>query len=403
MYPLSGIKVVELATVVAAPTAARVLCDFGADVIKIESLKGDDMRSAGNSEHVPCTDDYNPLFTITNSNKKLIAINLKTAEGKELLKALLQDADVFITNIRLRSLERLGLDYPTLSQEFPRLVYAHFSGYGTAGPDAQKPGFDSTAFWLRNGPVVDWQTADAYPFYPSYAFGDLATSSAFLSGILMALLGRDKTGRGTLVKTSLLSSGIWCNGISAVSSQSQFGGSAPLDPIRPPDPFSAVYRCADGRWIGFYCNNYDNEIEKFARIFGIEDILTDERWQSVERLHATDAIAEAKQRMNEIFLQKDSGEWARIFTENNVSYEIAYSAEHIEKDEQAWANGYLEEVSFGEGRRVAMPTPPIQFADFERRSYTPTGALGSDTDEILRIHGYSAEAAAKLKELGCIR
>lgn len=103
MYPFSGIKVVELATVVAAPTAARVLCDFGADVIKIESHKGDDMRSAGNSEHVPCTDDYNPLFTITNSNKKLIAINLKTAEGKELLKALLKDADVFITNIRLRS------------------------------------------------------------------------------------------------------------------------------------------------------------------------------------------------------------------------------------------------------------------------------------------------------------
>ena len=151
--PLEGIRVVELATVVAAPTASRVLCAFGAEVIKVETKIGDEMRRAGEFEMVVCEDDKNPLFTIQNSGKRLTSIDLKNPDGKAAFLKLLETADVFLTNVRLPSLGRLGLDYETLHKAYPGLVYAHFSGFGPKGPDAAKPGFDSTAFWLRSGPT----------------------------------------------------------------------------------------------------------------------------------------------------------------------------------------------------------------------------------------------------------
>ena len=137
---------------------------------------------------VVCEDDKNPLFTIQNSGKRLTSIDLKNPDGKAAFLKLLETADVFLTNVRLPSLGRLGLDYETLYKAYPGLVYAHFSGFGPKGPDAAKPGFDSTAFWLRSGPMADWQVPGSFPFTPTYAFGDMATSSAFLSGILMAII-----------------------------------------------------------------------------------------------------------------------------------------------------------------------------------------------------------------------
>ena len=146
--PLEGVKVVEMGTVVAAPTTARVLASYGADVIKVETLDGDVMRQAGTHEFTPYEDDLNPLFTVHNSGKKFISLNFKTEEGKKVLLDLLKDADVFITNVREQSLVRNGLDYETMKEHNPGLIYAHFLGYGETGPAANNPGFDISAFWL---------------------------------------------------------------------------------------------------------------------------------------------------------------------------------------------------------------------------------------------------------------
>ena len=150
--PLEGVKVVEMATVVAAPTTARMLCAYGAEVIKVETVSGDVMRLSGTHEFTPYEDDCNPLFTIHNSNKKFISVNIKTEEGKKVLLDLIRDSDVFITNVREKSLQRSGLDYESLCEVNPRLIYAHFKGYGDKGPSANDPGFDISAFWLRSGP-----------------------------------------------------------------------------------------------------------------------------------------------------------------------------------------------------------------------------------------------------------
>lgn len=133
-------------TVVAAPTCARMLCAYGAEVIKVEALQGDVMRSGGVHEFVPYEDDLNPLFTIHNSNKKFLSLDLKKEKGKTILLDLLSHADVFITNIREQSLRRNGLDYETLKDMFPALIYAHFSGYGPKGRLPKTQGLTSRLF-----------------------------------------------------------------------------------------------------------------------------------------------------------------------------------------------------------------------------------------------------------------
>ena len=401
--PLKGIKVVELATVVAAPVAGRMLCSYGAELVKVESLNGDDLRHAGSFEGVVCEGDKNPLFTVPNSGKKLVSINLKSEEGMEAMMKLLSDADVFLTNVRKGGLKRLGLDYETLSEKFPQLIYAHFSGYGPNGPSATNPGFDTTAFWLRSGPMADWQVPGYFPFNPSYAFGDMATSSVLLSGILMAIIGREQTGKGTLVNTSLFASGIWCNSISVVSNQEQFDGKRSLDPMRPADPFSQYYLCKDGRWIGIFDNEYHREREKFAALFNLPELLTDPRYETLESLKESDAICEVVGKLNELFRTKDSSEWRAFLIENSVSCEVMRCARDVRSDPQAIENHYVEKVSYRDGLDVMMPCPPIHFSDYTRRAYKPAGVIGNDTQEVFRNMGYSDEEIEKMYENNIIK
>lgn len=401
--PLQGVKVVEMATVVAAPTTARMLSAYGAEVIKVETLDGDVMRLSGTHEMTPYEDDLNPLFTIHNSNKKFISLNFKTEAGKKILLGLIGDADVFITNVREKSLAKSGLDYETLKEKFPKLIYAHFKGYGDKGPAAADPGFDITAFWLRGGAMADWETKGAFPMVPTYAFGDMVTSSSFLSGILMALYARTRTGKGTKVNTSLYASGIWCNAIGVVQTQFERKHLNP-HPLRPTDPFSQTYLCSDTRWIGVYCNEYESEKAKFAELLGIEDIVDDHRFDTIESMQKTGAIEEVVQRCNQIFRTRTSKEWREYLSQHNVSCEIMMESQEVSRDPQAIENGYMVPVTFPDQDRtvVMMPTPPISFSDYERREYEPTGKIGEDTDAILKSMGYSEKEIEKMKADGAV-
>lgn len=399
--PLAGVRVVELATVVAAPTTSRMLCAYGAEVVKVETLYGDEMRRAGKTELTPYEDYKNPLFTVHNSNKRLTSINFKDPEGKAALLKLIGEADVFITNVREASLRRSGLDYDTLRESFPQLIYAHFSGFGPKGPVASNPGFDSTGFWLRSGPMADWQVEGSFPFVPTYAFGDMATSSVLLSGILMALLGREKTGSGTKVETSLFASGIWCNSVGVVETQFERRHLNP-DPFRPADPFDTTYKCADGKWIGVYVNEYKKDKAKLAKLLGMEDILEDPRYDDIATLAESGVIVEAVKRCNEIFLTRTSAEWRELLSANSVSCEVMQSTCDVSRDSQAIENHYVEELEFADGLKVMMPCPPVHFSEYTRRPYEPTGEIGKDTDAVFASLGYSSEEIVRLREKGAI-
>lgn len=239
---LEGIKVIELGTHIAIPKAARLMADWGAEVIKVEPPKGEAWRTIGNSYGIPCDDDCNPIFQAANANKKSIAINLKDERGREVLFKLLENADVFLTNTRLNGLKKLGLAYEDIKDRFPRLIYTHFSGYGTKGPEKDRPGFDIAAYWAKAGMPLEWSTRESGPSRPLPGFGDSTVATVALSGILAALFNREKTGRGEFLKTSLYGCALWFNSCGIVQAQYQPEGAYPRSRCNQPTPYHIIYR-----------------------------------------------------------------------------------------------------------------------------------------------------------------
>lgn len=401
--PLSGYKVIELATVVAAPTAGRLLAEYGAEVIKIEMPSGDPLRSIGEMHMLPIEAGNNPMFDTFNVGKKLTSINLKNPDGYKLLMELLSDADVFLTNTRMQSLQKLGLGYDVLKEKFPRLIYAHFSGFGLKGPDKDRPGYDTTAFWMKTGAVTDWTPEDGFPVRPSYAFGDIVSASYFLNGILMALLGRERSGHGTLISTSLFNTGIWTNGTSVVNAQPQYGRKYPNDIYDPWNPFSDYYRCSDGVWISPISKNYFKDRPMLAELFDMPELVEDPDCVAIGYLRKVGKLEAVIKHMAESIAKKPSDEWIKLFEENDLPYETVGSVMTLYKNEQAWANGYLENVSYPDGNETAMPVPPIVFSDYDRRGFAPQGDIGADTDSVLSAAGYSEEDIKRLKDSGAVR
>lgn len=390
--PLTGINVIELATVVAAPTVGRMLAAYGANVIKIETPPyGDLLRAMSKGHQLPATDYNNPLFDVFNSGKKTISINLKSEKGMEAFHKLLGKADIFISNIRMKSLVNMGLEYDTLKEKYPRLIYSHFSGFGLEGPDADRPGFDMTAFWLRSGAILDWVIPGSFAMRPTFGFGDLATAGSFLSGILMALYARNTTNHGTLVSTSLLASGIWCNATSVVNAQPQYGKECPLDRYHPWDPFSDFYECKGGEWIALMEKGYATDKVIFAKLFDMPELMTDPNLAALIIMRESDAVAGIVAKVEKLMLAKTADEWCEIFDANDIPNEKLRHFKEIYKDAQAWANGCFEEVSYPDGAKTAMPMPPILFSDYSRNGYTINGPVGEDTDEVFRSIGYSNE------------
>lgn len=399
--PLSGIRVLELATVVAAPTVARIMAMYGAKVIKVEAPGGDLLRPLGTGHQLPAQDGNNPLFDLFNAGKELAAIDLKSSEGMAVFHRLLAQSDVFITNVRMQSLKKMGLDYDTLEAQYPQLIYAHFSGFGLLGPDVNRPGFDSTAFWLRSGASQDWLTPGAFPVRPSFAFGDLTTANAFLSGILMALLARQTTHHGTLVSTSLHHSGIWHSASAVLNSQ--YGKEYPVDRYAPWDPFSDYYECADGEWIAVMEKEYSRDKTTLAQIFNMPELLTDPRMATLGTMRESGVLAEISCKMEALMLTRPAREWMTLLDANDIPNERLLHYREIADDAQADANGVFDYVTYPDGKCAAMPTPPIRFSAYDRSVTCPTGAVGTDTDQILRELGCSSEEIAALHESGAVK
>ena len=203
MKPLEGIRVVELSTMLAASMTGRILAEWGADIIKVETLNGDAWRKQAGTTMSPRTKDANPNFDMQNLNKRFVSLNLRDPEGKQVMMKLLERADVLVTNYRIQALEGMGLSYEQLKDQFPRLIHAHVLGYGDKGPDKDRPGYDYTAFFSRSGLMADLPPAGAGPLVPIGGVGDHSVAVALAGGIGAALYRREKTGQGDRVDVSL--------------------------------------------------------------------------------------------------------------------------------------------------------------------------------------------------------
>src|SRR3979490_2657934 len=243
----TGLKVVDLASFIAGPSAAVILSDFGADVIKVEPPNGDLWRHGHQIPPQPQAKDAYP-WHLANRNKRGITLDLKSPSASQVLEKLVKWADVLIVNTPHPARKRLKLEYEAVVQWNPRLIYADVTGFGEKGPDAELPGFDITAYWARSGLLSMTRAAGAPPTWPLSGSGDHATAVGLYSAIVMGLYRRERTGKGSYVTTSLLAEGVWAAGVfvQAALAEAKFYGLH--DRRSPPNPVMNVYRSADNQW-----------------------------------------------------------------------------------------------------------------------------------------------------------
>ena len=390
--PLSGIRVVEMSTFVAGPVTARLLADMGAEVIKVEAPRGDDWRRTGVSYNPRFNQEENPVFAIYNTGKKHVSLNLKTPEGKEAFHRLLAQADVFVTNTRPDSLKRLGFSYEDIRELYPKLIYAIILGYGEEGPDAAKPAFDTTAFWSRTGFLRDLAVAgdDYYPVNPPAGVGDTASGYLLLAEISAALYNRERTGKGDYVRSTLFRNGIFTMGTMGIISQKPFGYPYPRKRSRCGAP-GGSYCCADGDWIFMATGDPVKTATAIHRMIGRPDLTEGRRNMDVEEYYGI---------IRDAFLTKPSEEWIRLGNAEDVPIVRMNHFSDISEDPQAWANGFVEHVTFPSGNTDVMPTSPIEMDSADTPPTVPPPAVGAHTAEILRSLGYTDEQIQRMLDAG---
>src|ERR1700747_1538472 len=271
----TGLKVVDLASFIAGPSAAVILSDFGADVIKVEPPAGDMWRIGHKIPPQPQAKDAYP-WHLANRNKRGITLDLKSPSAGQILERLVKWADVLIVNTPHPARRRLKLEYEDVVQWNPRLIYADITGFGDKGPDADLPGFDITSYWARSGLLSMTRDADAPPTWTVAGSGDNATAVGLYSAIVTALYRRERTGEGAHVTTSLLAAGVWSASVSvkAALCEAKFFGLH--DRMHPANAAMNVYRAKDDTW--FVLIVTPDKLAAVAKAIGRPDLLTDPRF-----------------------------------------------------------------------------------------------------------------------------
>ena len=400
--PLSGIKVVELADFVSAPVCARILADMGAEVIKIERSTGNAWRATGKAS---CpwkfTDAENPGYDINNTGKKHIVLNLKSAEGLAACHRLLETADVFVTNMRVQALKRLGLDYESVRDKYPKLIYAIGLGYGEKGPDADQPAFDHTAFWARTGFLLDMSpmTNEYHPVFPPSSVGDNFTGMTMVGEVCAALFNRTKTGKGDYVRSSLFHNGIFAMGAMQIATQSPDGAVFPRT-RQVHGVAYGDYLCKDGRYVYIASGYAEKLIAKVFSIIGREDLIDDPKFSTAKarRENADEMYAIIREAM----LRRTSAEWLAFAREADIPMVKMQHFCEVSEDEQALANGYIQDVVYPSGVTYKIASSPIEMDSVGPLYTEPTKPIGADTEAVLKEYGYTDEELAQLRANGII-
>ena len=345
----AGLKVIDCASFIAGPAAATILADHGAEVIKIEPPgAGDAYRSLFTRPGAPNPGvDY--AWLAVSRNKRGLALDLKAPEGRAILERLVSQADIFVTNFPLPVRERLRTRYADFADKYPRLIYASLTAYGEDGPEGDKTGFDTTAYWARSG-LMDEVRADhsALPARSVPGMGDHPTASALFGGIAAALYRRERTGQGGEVRANLMNAGMWAN--TFLIQAALCGGTIPPRPKREdaPNALGNMYQAGDGRW------------------FIIAVISEDRQWAPL----ATAPLAEWRTKLDAAGI---------TFGPIGTTYEIA-------ADEQALAIGALRPI---EGTPYLTVDSPFTIEGAPKIPAHRAPDIGEHSSEILRDAGYS--------------
>jgi crotonobetainyl-CoA:carnitine CoA-transferase CaiB-like acyl-CoA transferase len=401
--PLEGIKVVEVAMWAFVPACGGMLADMGAEVIKIEPPTGDPLRglqignmSSGSGRNI----DYS--WESYNRGKRSITLDLKQEAGREVLMKLLEDADVFLTNLLPRARRSMRIDAESIRSQFPKIIYASGSGVGPQGPEMEKGGYDAITFWARGGISSALTDADAeYPVGPpGPAFGDTLSGSMLAGGICAAIAKRALTGEASEVDVSLLGTAMW--------SMQRYICQATADDIdtfprpapgKPHNVLVSNYRTADGRFLALCMLQADKYWAPLMEVAGRADLRDDPRFaDAAARRENLDACyAEVKA----MFASRSLAEWKEILARQEGQWDVVQNVGEMKDDVQAQANGYLKEVDYGDGTTIPMVSVPMLF-DKQALPSTRSPDLGADSDAILAGLGYDEDAIIDLKVQGVV-
>jgi crotonobetainyl-CoA:carnitine CoA-transferase CaiB-like acyl-CoA transferase len=406
--PLEGYRVLDFSTYAAAPVCAMTLADWGADVIKVESLSGDAFRLFGFIMRCPIAENDNIQFELDNRNKRGIALDLKTPEGQEIIQKLLKAADVLVTNYRPKALKGIGLDYEALSEKYPRLVYAYLNGYGDKGPEKDKPGFDLAAYFARSGILVEVPEPGSDPIPPLAGFGDHPTGTFLAGGICAALLRREKTGKGCKVQTALFNAALWnlSLNIAAANNNAHLPEEEQLkikaSRKRPRTAMMNTYRTKDDRWVTIMALEYDRYWKPFAEsVIRRPDLADDPRFknQMAAFEHTVELAAIVEEEVRKI--TKD--ELVKRMAAADIVYEVNQRWKELKDDVQAVENDFMVEHKMPSGRKEWIVGNPVKFNGEKTslRRYAPK--LGEHNEEILSELGYNRGQIKSLRDKKVIK
>ncbi|MFN3607788.1 MAG: CaiB/BaiF CoA transferase family protein [Hyphomonas sp.] len=397
---LEGIRVVEYATYMAAPGAGCILRDWGADVVKIEPPGGDPIRLFFRTIGTDYPD--NPVFDFDNRGKQSIIIDTSKTEGQTLIRELVKDADVFLTNVRPGGLTRSGLDFDSLKQLNPKLVYCSLSGYGLEGPDADRPGFDIASFWSRTGVANLTIPKGGEPFPLRTAFGDHTTSIAAAAGICAALVEAQRTGKGRLVEASLFRTGLYTMG-SDLAIQLFFGRVASTKGRHEQNvPISNFYQSKDQKWFCIVARQGETDWAPLCRVINQPDLSADPRFNNAKGRRANNA--EVVNILDAGFGAYDMEELSKRLDAESIAWAPVQTLAEVASDPQAHAAGAIVQTpsSKGDGTTYASPASPVRFPGADDGPKGPSPGPGEHTRDVLSAMGRSAADIEALYQSGVV-
>ncbi len=404
--PLKGIRVLDMTVWQFGPVSTAMMGDMGADVIKIEALDGDAGRGLwrASTMNMDLGEGRNAYFEACNRNKRGIAVNLKTEEGRQIIYKLVKEADVFVQNYRQGVAERLGVGYDTLHEINPMLVYGSANGYGPEGPDSHLPSFDGCG-QARAGLMMSATEPDAeYPTRISQGVSDQMGGIMLCLGVLSALVCRNQQGIGQKVEASHLSANMWLQGLGismSLLNNGQTFGSYERD--APTNPLSNVYKCKDGRCIQMMHLQPDPYWRPICRAMGMDDIIDDPRFADM-RARAENTV-ELVRIMDGKFATKTADEWDNIFREFEVDFIYAkvQSITDLEDDVQVVKNNYITDFDHPVLGDVKMCNHPNIYSETPAGIWQEAPELGQHTEQILIDElGYDWDDISELQEAGAI-
>jgi crotonobetainyl-CoA:carnitine CoA-transferase CaiB-like acyl-CoA transferase len=376
--PLSDVRVIELAVWVAGPAAGGIMADWGADVIKIEPQAGDPQRSLfgslGADGVLPV-----PPFELDNRGKRSVVLDLRGADGLARCNELLATADVFITNMRPDALARLGLDHETVCAAYPALVYGSVTGYGLDGPDRDRAGYDTGAYWARSGLAHTTVPKGEVPIGLRSGSGDHQTAMTIVAGVMAKLHERVTSGRGGLVSTSLLRTGMYSLGWD-MGIHLRFGRRESTRPReRNSAPLINHYRTSDDRFLWLICLEADRHWPNLLEAIERPDLAVDERYATAELRYrnCVDLIAD----LDAVFATRPMAEWGARFDELDVWWSPVNTIAEVVEDPQAQA-GFVDMVPRDGDEPFRAVATPVDFDGYEP-TIGPVPDLGEHTDAVL--------------------